>query len=129
MRNSRSWLSDLYEWWICRENEEQMHSYTDNKILCYSSLISVTQAQEHKPYSTSLYSIITPMDRTMLGSVPVQCNICTGQLQPFCRAMFRFFLWVFLIFFFYISLQGRILNINLGICRLHWEFNSGSVCV
>ena len=125
--NSRTWVFVLYEWWICREGEEQMHSHTDNKFLCYNSLLLVTQAEEHKSYSRSLYSLVTPVWIAGCWVQSPKSSVFTGQLWPFCRAMLEFFPWVFLIFL--ILLQGRILKINPGICRLHWEFNFGSPCV
>ena len=112
----------MYEQWICRDSEEQMHSHTDNKFLRYNSLLLVTQAQEHKSYSRSLL-----YGSQGAGFNPQRCNICAVQLWPFCRTMLEFFPWVFLIFCIY--LHGRILKINPGLCRLHWEFNFGCPCV
>jgi len=67
------------------------------------------------------------MDRRVLGSIPKDATYALASYGHFVEPCWNFFHGFFL--FFCVHLQGRILKINPGICRLHWEFNFGSPCV
>jgi hypothetical protein len=67
------------------------------------------------------------MDRRVLGSVTKGAMYALASYGHFVEQCWNFFHGFFL---FYIYIFARkILKINPGVCRLHWEFNFGSPCV